>query len=96
MRYLATMLLLAASAATAQQAPSAATPQPHKQPPVVVTGKRICVTRVETGSIMPRTECRTEEQWAEQDERNMAEFQAMKNKQRLDHMIALQKQQGNR
>ena len=54
------IMLLAQAAAAAQ--PDAAVPQARK--PIVVEGnRRTCTTIVATGSILPRTVCKTAEEW---------------------------------
>ena len=81
------MLIVAAGfmlypATTATAADPGASPLPG--PDVTVTGKRpdrdkrVCVSDVTIGSIMPKTICKTKGEWEEQRQRDLAVVQRLK------------------
>jgi hypothetical protein len=80
-------LLLAGTPAASQQPArdNAQTPQPPQH--VIVTGdkpkqaKKVCVRSVPTGSIMPQTTCRTQEEWDEAKAASLRNFQILKDQQ---------------
>ena len=75
------LTLCPATTATAAEPGSSPPPAPGD---VTVTGKRleqdrrVCVSDVTTGSIMPKTICRTKGEWEEQRQRGLAAIQRLK------------------
>ena len=75
------MLLCPATMATAAEPGASPLPKPDE---VTVTGKRleqdkrVCVSDVTTGSIMPKTICKTKGEWEEQRQRGLAAIQRLK------------------
>lgn len=81
------MLVIFASALIALQAPNAATPSTSPAPQQPVKEKKICRSETGTGSIMPKTVCRTKEQWQRLTAENRADAQRLRDRRDNDRMF---------